>query len=103
MSYSSETYGVPSDIGRRVTVYGKPGIITADRGHYIGVTFDIDRPGTIRNAHPVDGVTYGEMGRIRKPSKYQARYQRYLEYGDGFRTFVDFCRWDADKERSWNQ
>lgn len=103
MSYAAETYGVPCDIGRRVTVYGRPGIITADRGHYIGVTFDADKPGTVHNAHPKDGVIYGEMSRIRKPSKGQARYYRYLEYGDGFNSFLEFCRWDADKERSWNK
>ena len=37
-----------------------------------------------------------------KASKSKERYQRYLEYGDGFDSFIDFCRWDADPEREWN-
>lgn len=35
-------------------------------------------------------------------SKSKERYQRYLEYGDGFDSFLDYCRWDADPEREWN-
>lgn len=97
-----EYYGVPAEIGRRVTINGKPGIIAADRGHYIGVNFDADKPGVIHNAHPTWEVVYGEMGKVRKLSRYAARYSRYLEYGDGFDSFLDFCRWDADPARSWN-
>jgi len=37
-----------------------------------------------------------------KLSKSKARYQRYLEYGDMFESFIDFCRWDAEPERIWN-
>jgi hypothetical protein len=65
MNYASKTYGVPADIGRRVTVYGKPGIITADLGNYIGVNLDADEPGRIRPYHPTDQVIYGELGTIR--------------------------------------
>ena len=38
----------------------------------------------------------------KKQTKSQARYQRYLSYGDGFENFMDFVRWDCEKERSWN-
>ncbi len=37
-----------------------------------------------------------------KLTRSQKRYKRFLEYGDGFNSFIEFCRWDADKERSWN-
>jgi len=100
--YVREHYGVPAEIGRRVTVYGKPGIIADDRGNYIGVNLDCDKPGVIVNAHPTSEVEYGDMGKIRKPSRFAARYQRYMEYGDGFDSFLDFCYWDAAPERSWN-
>lgn len=100
--YVREYYGVPAVIGRRVVVSGKPGIIAEDRGHYIGVNFDSDKPGIICNAHPTHEVVYGEMGKIRHPSKSAARYQRYLEYCECFDSFIDFCRWDAEPERSWN-
>ena len=101
--YVREHYCVPAAVGRRVVVGGKPGVIAADRGHYIGVNFDADRPGVISNCHPTSEVTYGEMGTVRKPSRHAARYQRYLEYGDGFDSFLQFCRWDAQPERSWNR
>lgn len=101
--YVRKTYGVPAEIGRRVVAYGKPGVIAEDRGNYIGILLDCDRPGNVNNYHPVDGIEYMEQkGRIRKPGKRQARYLRYLEYGDGFDSFLDFCRWDAQPERSWN-
>lgn len=54
-TYVKQYYEVPADIGRRVMVDGEPGIITEDRGHYIGVTFDADKPGTVRNVHPTSG------------------------------------------------
>ena len=101
--YVRHYYGVPAVIGRRVVVGGKPGIIAEDRGHYIGVNFDSDRPGVIRNAHPTSEVEYGELGVVRKASRSQQRYRRFLEYGDGFASFLDFCRWDAEPARSWNQ
>lgn len=100
--YVREQYGVPAVIGRRVVVSGKSGIIAADRGHYIGVTFDADKPGVICNCHPTSEVEYGEMGKVRKMTKAQARYQRWFEYGDMFDSFLDFCRWDGEPERSWN-
>lgn len=100
--YVCEYYGVPADIGRRVRVYGQEGVIAEDRGNYIGVNLDKDKPGVIRNYHPQDGVEYLEMGKVRKPSKGAARYARFLEYGDMFKDFVSFCRWDAAPEREWN-
>lgn len=49
----------------------------------------------------VDAVAI-ESPRPPKVSRSKQRYQRFLEYGDGFRSFLDYCRWDADSERSWN-
>lgn len=100
--YVRNTYGVPADIGRRVVVAGRPGIIAEDRGHYLGVNLDEHKPGVISNCHPTWKVEYGEMGTIRKPTRAQQRYRRWLEYGDGFDSFIEFCRWDAEPERSWN-
>ena len=42
------------------------------------------------------------MGVIRKVSRGRERYNRYLEYGDSFDSFIEFCKWDADSKRSWN-
>lgn len=37
-----------------------------------------------------------------KLTRSQKRYKRFLEYGDGFTNFIEYCRWDAAPERSWN-
>ena len=34
--YVRRHYDVPAEIGRRVIANGEPGVIMADRGHYIG-------------------------------------------------------------------
>ena len=44
----------------------------------------------------------GEIKPKKKLSKSKQRYQRYLEYGDMFNSFLDFCYWDAKPERCWN-
>jgi len=100
--YARNQYSVPAVIGRRVVVSGRPGIIAADRGHYIGVNFDEHKPGVISNCHPTSEVEYGGMGTIRQPTMAQRRYQRFLEYGECFDSFIEFCRWDRCPERSWN-
>ena len=71
LEYVREYYGVPAEIGRRVTVYGKPGIISADRGHYIGVTFTRTSPtwSTTRTPHPKSPtVSWDVCARSRAPS-----------------------------------
>lgn len=88
--YIRDYYRVPACIGRKVVCYGKPGIITADRGQYIGVTLDTDKPSRISNYHPVDGIEYGEMGVVRKPSRSAARYAAYREVAD---LYDDFFQW----------
>lgn len=95
--YVKKYYNVPAEIGRRVEVYGDAGIIAKDCGHYIGVNFDKDKPGVIRNCHPTSEVKYLGMGKIRKMTKAQERYRRFLEYGDCFDSFIDFCRWDEEQ------
>lgn len=85
-------YGVPAEIGRRVIVYGKPGIITAGRGHYIGVTFDTDKPYVIHNAHPTSEVEYLDMGTPRRLTPAQQRYRDYLEVADLYESFHRYLR-----------
>jgi len=96
--YVRSGYGVPAEYGRRVIIGDKPGIIVADRGHYIGVNFDSDRPGVIRNAHPTSEVKYGEIGTIRKMTSAQKRYQEYLEVAecfDGFGHWLKYKQWQT--------
>lgn len=101
--YVRGRYGVPAHMGLRVIAYGEPGIIVEDRGHYIGITLDKDKPGVIGSYHPTDGIEYLEtVGKIRPLTRSQKRYQRWLEYGDSFDSFLHFLSWDAEPERSWN-
>jgi len=104
--YVRDYYGVPAEIGRRVIVNGKPGVIAEDGGHYIGVLFDEDAPGTVYPCHPTWRVEYQGMGPVRqlpaRKRRAKERYQRYREYGDGFDNFRQFLAWDADPDRSWN-
>lgn len=100
--YVKQHYGVPAEIGRRVVINGKPGIIAADRGHYIGVTFDTDKPGVVHNAHPTWEVQYGEMGKVRPMTRSQQRYAEYLEIADcfdGCGGFAGFLRYKQHQAR----
>jgi len=99
--YVRQYYGVPAEIGRRVLVSGKLGTIAGDRGHYIGVNLDSDKPSRILNYHPTDGVEYlDEIKPPRKPSRSAARYQRYLEVGECFESFLHFLRYEDARERN---
>lgn len=100
--YVRDHYGIPAAMGRRVVVNGKPGVIAEDRGHHIGVLFDADKPTNIKSCHPTWEVEYQGMGRVRKMTRSQQRYRRYLEYCDCFDSFIEFCRWDSRPEHSWN-
>jgi hypothetical protein len=72
--YIKEYYKVPADIGRRIKVNGVAGTIVEDRGNYLGVNFDNDKPGVIRNVHPTWKVEYMGMGIIRRSKKQDADY-----------------------------
>ena len=83
--YVRDYYKIPAEIGRKITFKNKPGIITEDRGNYIGVTFDEDKPGIIYNVHPTDeNLKYLDMGKVRKMTKAQKNYQEYLSAKDWF-------------------
>lgn len=97
--YVREYYGVPAEIGRRVIVSGKAGVIAADRGHYIGVNFDADKPGVIYNCHPTSDVEYGDIGKVRRMTRSQQRYAEYLEVGDCFDNFKHFLQYKEWKRR----
>lgn len=89
--YVREYYKVPACIGRRVMAYGKPGIIAEDRGHYIGVTLDTDKPGRVSNYHPIDGVEYLGMGEVRKLTRSQQNYRDFINADCGH-TFAEWMR-----------
>lgn len=101
--YVNQYYRINACTGRRVIAYGEPGVIAQDKGNYIGILLDKDEPGDIEPYHPIDGIEYlDEVVAVRqlpaRKRKSKERYKRFLEYGDCFESFIDFCRWDASKE-----
>ncbi len=90
--YASTHYGVPACIGRRVEMNGRPGILAEDCGHHLGINFDDDKPGHISHAHPTWKMEYFGLGKIRKPTRSQKRYQDYLKCS-WFDSFRDFLMW----------
>lgn len=100
--YVRDHYGVPACIGRRVIVNGKPGIIAEDRGHYIGVLFDSDKPNVILPAHPTWKVKYLGLGKVRKMTRSQKRYQSYLRVADCYNNFAEFLGIMSEQEREYH-
>ena len=90
--YVKENYSVPAEIGKRIDYNGRGGIISEDRGNYVGVNFDDNKPGHVSNVHPTDpGLKYlDEMGTIRKLTRSQQKYQDYIssEYPDFFADYL---------------
>lgn len=89
--YVRQFYNVPACIGRQVTAYGKPGVITKDFGHYIGIVLDGDSKRVPGRYHPTHGIVYGGMAeKLPKPPKrtnFDA-YQDECECYDGFVHFL---------------
>jgi len=96
--YVQKFYGVPACLGRVVLVGGERGIITEDRGHHIGVNFDSDKPGLVRNCHPVHQVEYFGIGEIRKMSSGQRRYLEYLDVSECYDDFRHFLLFNCGKK-----
>lgn len=87
--YIRKYYGVPACIGRGVVVDGKPGVITEDRGAYIGVVFDGSPANDVRPCHPDSMVVYGDMRSVPKMTRSQQRYHDYLNADCG----LSFREW----------
>jgi len=79
LDYIREYYGVPAEPGRRVEVYGKPGVIVSGVNAYIVVLLDSAKPTDTEPYHPTDGVRYLGMGKIRKMTPGQARYRKFKD------------------------
>ncbi|WP_416425388.1 hypothetical protein RAM80_06410 [Pseudomonas sp. App30] len=87
--YVQKYYGVPACIGRQVIAYGKPGIITADFGHYIGIVLDGSTKRQPGRYHPEDGIEYGEMAEKLPLKRYQVLVSGWGWWDITNRTIVD--------------
>lgn len=91
--YVRQHYRVPAEIGRRIDFNGRSGVIAEDHGNYIGVLFDDANPNNIVSIHPKeDGLTYGEMGKVRKMTTSQRRYRDFMEADWFVGTFEDWIK-----------
>jgi len=88
--YVRNSYDVPAEYGRLVTVDGKDGIIIEDRGHYIGVNFDDAKPGVVSNCHPTWEVVYKGIGQPRKLTRSQQRYRDFLRVAECYDNFISY-------------
>jgi hypothetical protein len=62
LEYSRTQYNVPAEVGRRVTAYGKPGVITGAINAHIAVVLDDDPSEQGLPHHPTHEIIYGDMG-----------------------------------------
>ncbi len=90
--YIKNFYDVQAELGMLIKYKDKTGIIAEDRGNYIGVNFDDNKPGDIRNVHPTDPnlIFLNKYGKIRKMTRSQQRYYDYRmsEYPGSFREYL---------------
>ena len=90
--YVREAYGVPARVGLMVTYRGESGVISKDRGNYVGITLDSEKPSQVSNVHPTDPnlVYLKTMAKPRKMTRSQKRYKEYIDsgYEDGFATWL---------------
>jgi len=54
--YINKAYGLNVSKGVRVIAYGKPGVVTSDQGHYVGIRLDGKKHSC--PYHPTDGIVY---------------------------------------------
>lgn len=93
--YVRKYYKVPAEVGRLVSVGGKPVIIAEDRGAYIGVLFDNDDPKSILPCHPTSQVEYKGMGKVRKMTRSQRRYRDFIN-ADLTCTFGEYLKYSIE-------
>uniref|UniRef100_A0AAU6W1S0 Uncharacterized protein n=1 Tax=Pseudomonas phage Touem01 TaxID=3138548 RepID=A0AAU6W1S0_9VIRU len=83
-TYVQRHYGVPACIGRRVIAYGKPGTITSDFGHYVGIVLDDSSKRKPGRYHPTDGIVYGDMADKLPKHPRQTNYDKFCDEDCGY-------------------
>lgn len=92
--YVKDNYDVTVQIGQVIYLNGNRGKVAEDRGHYLGINFDSDKPGIIKNVHPTDDDLFitCHVKPVRKPTRSQKNYQDYLrsECNETFAEWMGF-------------
>jgi len=89
--YIRKYYAVPAEVGRRVMVGKRAGVIANGIDQYIGVLFDTEKPNNILPCHPTYMVEYLEMGPVRPMTISQKRYRAWL-YADSDLSFGEWLK-----------
>ena len=66
-----------------------------DRGTYIGVVMDGDKPTNVQPYHPTWMVEYLDMGEVPKLTRSQQRYRAYLRVADCYDDFHHFLKCES--------
>ncbi|MBE8727961.1 hypothetical protein [Flavobacterium hungaricum] len=91
--YIRNRYSVPAEMFREVTVADRKGVITEDKGNYIGVVFYDDKKLMPLPCHPTWKVEYLETFNYKPPKPKNPRSkQRYRDYlhSDSSLTFAEW-------------
>lgn len=79
--YIINHYKVPAEMFREVLMNGRKGVITEEKGNYIGVTFYDDEKLNTLPCHPTWKMEYLETFNYKPPKpKNLASKQRYRDY-----------------------
>jgi len=79
--YIINQYKVPAEMFREVSLDGRKGVITEDKGQYLGVTFYDDKNLNCLPCHPTWKMEYLETFNRKPPNpKNLAGKQRYRDY-----------------------
>jgi len=98
----NKNYGVNACVGRRVIVDGEPGVIVGAKNGHIIVNFDSHKASQRDFCHPTWRVEYKDMGKVRKMTAGQKRYQEYLN-SDCCESFAEWLGVDkkSKEHREW--
>ncbi|TDO68844.1 hypothetical protein EV143_11828 [Flavobacterium chryseum] len=91
--YIRTRYNVPAEMFREVIVNERKGVITEDKGNYIGVVFYDDKKLMPLPCHPTWKVEYLDTFNYKPPKpKNAASKQRYRDYlhADSSLTFAEW-------------
>jgi hypothetical protein len=101
--YIKREYGINPEIGMRVEINGRGGVIIEDCGPYIGVNFNDDKPGECVSCHPISGVTYfDEIVKIRKPKKSSSRFADFISSDIGW-TFKEWLKYKEYRRKEFGE
>lgn len=101
--YIKKNYGVNPELGMRVEINGRGGVIIKDLGSHIGVNFDDNKLGVCLRCHPTWEVKYfDEIVKIRKPKKSSSRFADFISSDTGW-TFKEWLKYKEYRRKEFGE